>query len=136
MKLTARLKRITELVPKSTCVGDVGSDHAYVLIDLVRQGVCEKGIASDIGEGPIENAQESIKRYNVSEKIEARLGSGLKPYEIDEIDTVIFAGMGGELIRSILETSDKLLAIFNRVNPLVLIMEEYCCKFSLETSSS
>ncbi len=102
MKLTPRLKTIADLVPKGTIVGDVGSDHGYVPIYLVENNICERAIASDINEGPTENARQAVSEADLTEKIDVRHGGGLLPYEVGEIETVIIAGMGGLLIRDIL----------------------------------
>ncbi|WP_430882944.1 tRNA (adenine(22)-N(1))-methyltransferase [Fusibacter sp. JL216-2] len=102
MKLTPRLKTIADLVPKGTIVGDVGSDHGYVPIYLVENDICERAIASDINEGPTENARQAVSEADLTEKIDVRHGGGLLPYEVGEIETVIIAGMGGLLIRDIL----------------------------------
>ena len=102
MKLTPRLKTIADLVPKGSMVGDVGSDHGYVPIYLVESAICDKAIASDINEGPTDNARQAVRDAGLTESIEVRLGGGLVPYEVGEIETVIIAGMGGLLIRDIL----------------------------------
>jgi len=102
MKLTPRLKTIADLVPKGTIVGDVGSDHGYVPIYLVENNICSRAIASDINEGPTENARQAVYEAGLTDVIDVRLGGGLEPYEVGEIETVIIAGMGGLLIKDIL----------------------------------
>lgn len=102
MKLTPRLKTIADLVPKGTIVGDVGSDHGYVPIYLVENNICDTAIASDINEGPTENARQAVYEAGLTEVIDVRHGGGLLPYEVGEIETVIIAGMGGLLIKDIL----------------------------------
>lgn len=102
MKLTPRLQTIADLVPHGGIVGDVGTDHGYVPIYLVETGVCQKAIATDINEGPTDNARQAVNEADLKESIDVRLGGGLVPYEIGEVDTVIIAGMGGLLIRDIL----------------------------------
>ena len=102
MKLTPRLKTIADLVPQGTIVGDVGSDHGYVPIYLVENGICETAIASDINEGPTDNARQAVLEAGLTESIDVRHGGGLLPYKVGEVETVIIAGMGGLLIRDIL----------------------------------
>lgn len=117
MKLTPRLKTIADLVPKGTMVGDVGSDHGYVPIYLVESGICEKAIASDINEGPTDNARQAVREAGLTDAINVRHGGGLLPYEVGEIETVIIAGMGGLLIRDILLERPKMA---NSVKTFVL----------------
>lgn len=102
MNLKGRLKLIAEKVPVCRCVCDIGTDHAYIPIYLVINKVCKKAIASDIKSGPISKARENIRKHGLEESIETRIGSGLKPIRADECDVIIIAGMGGLLIREIL----------------------------------
>lgn len=107
MKLSPRLKTIADLVPKNSIVADVGTDHGYIPIYLITNNISKKIIATDINKGPLDNAKESIEEYKLTNYIETRLGSGLKPIEPKEIDVVIIAGMGGLLIRDILQENIK-----------------------------
>lgn len=105
MRLSPRLTKVAEFVDKGLKVADVGTDHAYLPIYLVENNISPKVIATDINEGPIENAKKSIE-YHMSivdsNKIDLRLSSGLSAIEIGEIDIAIIAGMGGLLIRDII----------------------------------
>lgn len=103
MKLTPRLKTIADLVPKGRVVADIGTDHAYLPVYLIKNNIANKVIAADINVGPLHNAEKTIKNYNLQNNIETRLGSGLQPIKPNEIDSVIIAGMGGLLIIDILE---------------------------------
>lgn len=112
IKIDQRLKAIADLVDKtSSCVADIGTDHAYLPIYLIQSERADYVYATDIGEGPLFNAQSDIERYGLKKKIETRLGSGLKPIIGEKnIDTVIIAGMGGKLMSEIMEDSDQLSA--------------------------
>jgi tRNA (adenine22-N1)-methyltransferase len=107
MKLTPRLQTIANLIPEGAKVGDVGSDHGYLVAYLVEQEQVSKAIASDINQGPVDNALSTLKENNLQDKIEVRLGGGLEPYVNGEIDIAVIAGMGGMLIRDII--SDALV---------------------------
>lgn len=84
---------------------DIGTDHAYLPIYLVQSGICPMAIATDIKKGPLRKAEKNIIRYHMQDKIELRLGDGLIPIENDGCDVLIIAGMGGVLIRDIIEKS-------------------------------
>lgn len=99
--LTPRLECIVSHV-KAETAADIGTDHAYVPIELIRSGRAKKVIAADVRKGPLEIAAANIEKYGMSDKIETRLGSGISVLDNDEADTVIIAGMGGELICEIL----------------------------------
>ena len=109
MELSIRLKTVAEAVTKGNRVADVGTDHGYVPIYLVKNNLSPAGIAMDVNKGPLEKAQEHIREEKIGGKIATRLGNGLAPLEPGETDTVIIAGMGGDLICKILKAR-----IFNR----------------------
>ena len=100
--LTPRLNCIINYVNSDTAA-DIGTDHAYIPIELIRIGRARRVIASDVKKGPLEIAEGNIKKYGLSDKIETRLGSGISVLGSGEADTVIIAGMGGELICEILK---------------------------------
>ena len=102
MELSKRLKRIAEHVDRCESVADIGTDHGYIPIYLVKEGICEKAIASDINKGPIEKAKVNVAFEGVSEKVKCLLGPGLAPLKEGEVNGVILAGMGGNLTRDIL----------------------------------
>ena len=97
MKINDRLKMIGDLVEANSFCLDVGCDHAFLDIYLVKRKDNIRAIASDIAEGPVEAAKENIKREKLDKEIEVRLGNGLDTYS-DEVDTIIISGMGGRNI--------------------------------------
>ena len=107
MNLTPRLQVIAKHVPQNSICGDIGTDHAYIPLYLIKNGICKRVIATDINQGPINIAQEQINAAGYSRYIETRLGNGLEPIEPGEIDSVVIAGMGGLLIKNILEASPE-----------------------------
>lgn len=92
---------VASLVPNCDTVADIGTDHGYLPIYLVKYGICKRVVASDVNEGPINAARKNIALARVGDKIETRLSDGLK--NIDCADCVTISGMGGELMASILE---------------------------------
>ncbi len=84
-------------------VADVGTDHAYIPIRLIKEGRAKKVIATDMNKGPLSAAKENAESECVSDSIELRLGDGLSPLDIGECDNIVIAGMGGELISTILK---------------------------------
>ena len=67
-------------------------------------------IAMDVRKGPLEIADKHVKDYEMEEKIELRLSDGLDRLGVGEADTIIIAGMGGLLIKSILEKGKNILS--------------------------
>lgn len=105
MKLSPRLQAIADYVPKGSVVADIGTDHGYIPVFLIRNRVASKIIATDINVGPLKNAISYIDKNNYGDFIDTRLGNGLKCLSPNEVDTIIIAGMGGLLIIDILEDS-------------------------------
>ena len=105
MRLTPRLQVIADYVKKNSVVADIGTDHGYIPVYLIKNSICDKVIATDINKGPLENAKSYIKKHGLDDSIDTRLGDGLRPVEPNEADTLIIAGMGGLLIMEILEES-------------------------------
>lgn len=101
--MNLRLNTIADMVDINSRVADIGTDHAYLPIELVKSNKINFAIASDIGKGPIENAKKDIDRAELNTKITTRLGPGLSTITSkDQIDSVVIAGMGGKLIIQIL----------------------------------
>ncbi|MDF7638956.1 class I SAM-dependent methyltransferase [Lactobacillus sp. ESL0791] len=104
--MNRRLNALADMVDAGSRVADIGTDHAYLPIELVKIGKIDYAIASDIAQGPLQNAQNDIKKAGLEDKITTRLGSGLEPITHDDrIDTVVIAGMGGKLMTTILNTA-------------------------------
>ncbi|WP_461207790.1 tRNA (adenine(22)-N(1))-methyltransferase [Clostridium sp. DL1XJH146] len=112
MNLSKRLKAIARNINECEVVADIGTDHAYLPIYLIENKICNKAIAADINKGPVLRARNNIKSNKVEGKIECRLGSGLQVLEIGEVDVAVIAGMGGNLIRDIIEEEKDIFTDF------------------------
>ncbi len=105
MKISDRLKNIVDMITVGNRVADIGTDHGYVPVYLCEHRISPKVIAMDINEGPLFMAKQNIKQAHFEDRIETRLSAGFEKLNPNEVDTAVIAGMGGELIKSIL--SDK-----------------------------
>lgn len=121
MKINDRLKHIGDLVEANSFCLDVGCDHAFLDIYLVKQNKNIKTIASDIAEGPVKQARENIKREGLEKKIEVRLGNGLDTYS-DEVNTVIISGMGGRNMIGIFKNNMKVL---KKIDTIIISPNNY-----------
>lgn len=108
MNLSERLQAVCNLTSGGNCVADIGTDHAYLPIALIRQGKYKKAIAMDINKGPLERAKEHIEKEKLQDQIQTCLSDGLKALEPGECDSVVIAGMGGALTIQILEQGKEL----------------------------
>ncbi|MBE6008240.1 MAG: SAM-dependent methyltransferase [Lachnospiraceae bacterium] len=102
MELSKRLKAIADMVEEKTSA-DIGTDHGYLPIYLIKEKGLERVIACDVNKGPLKKAEENISAYNVGEMIETRLGNGLEKVMPGEAECITISGMGGMLIISILK---------------------------------
>lgn len=103
MKLSKRLEMIASLVPEGSIPADIGTDHGFIPVWLVSRGICPRAYAMDVRKGPLERAGAHVKEYGLEDKITLRLSDGLRELAPGEADTVVIAGMGGQLICRILE---------------------------------
>ena len=108
--ISKRLELVASFVPQGAILLDVGSDHAYLPIELVERGQIEAAIAGEVVVGPFQSAVKNVEAHGLKEKIQVRLANGLAAFEeVDQVSVITIAGMGGRLIATILEEgSDKL----------------------------
>lgn len=109
MNLSKRLKAVSDMVPAGVIPADIGCDHGYVAISLVKNGKCERVIASDINTGPLKRAEENVWEAGLTDRIDIRLSDGTKNIKKGEVDTLIISGMGGLLICDILKEAFTVL---------------------------
>ena len=103
--LSKRLQAVADMVTPGYVVADVGTDHGYVPIYLVKNNIAPKAYAMDINEGPLQKAKQNIKKEGLEKEIDTILSDGMKGLKPDTAESVIIAGMGGELIVRILKES-------------------------------
>ena len=101
IRLDQRLTAIANLVDYGK-VADVGCDHGKLGYYLVSTDRAREVIATDISAPSLAKAEELAKENGVSDIMSARLGDGLKCVDSEEVDTVIIAGLGGDVIANIL----------------------------------
>ncbi len=100
--LSPRLMAVASLVENCECFADVGTDHAYLPVYLYMTDKCKSAVASDIADGPIKRAKQTISRYGLENIISVRKGGGLDTIKDGEADVISIAGMGGIEITKIL----------------------------------
>jgi len=89
-------------VTKGNRLADIGTDHGYIPIYLVQEGICPSAIAMDVNQGPLDRAESHIREYGLADKIGTRLSNGLERLDPSEADSIVIAGMGGALMTDIL----------------------------------
>ena len=117
MELSKRLYAVAGLVTEGASVADIGTDHGYVPIYLVEEGIARKALAVDVNRGPLERARMHIVGHGLGDKIETRLSDGLREIRPGEVDTIIVSGMGGPLTIRILKDGE---AVTDKLEALIL----------------
>ena len=107
--LSDRLKAVAEMITPGIPVADIGCDHAYLPIYLVRENISPYVVACDVNAGPVIRAQENIEDVDLAENIDVRQGDGLSVLTPGEVKSVVFAGMGGKLMIRILSEGEDVL---------------------------
>ena len=100
--LSPRLEAVASLVRQGAFLSDVGTDHALLPAYLLLHGRIRGAVASDIVKGPLLRAEETIKKYRLSNKITTVLTPGLEGIENYAPTDIVIAGMGGQTIAEIL----------------------------------
>ena len=108
MQLDNRLSAVASLVRINTRFADIGTDHAYLPVYLIENGIIDRAIAADLRKGPLENAKETAQAYDLTDKIELRLSDGLDSFNDGEVNEIAVAGMGGLLISQFIERTEWL----------------------------
>ena len=103
---------------------DVGTDHAYLPVNLIQRGIAVRAVACDINEGPLERARWSAAKYGVTDRIRFVLADGLDGVqpEKDGVNDIVICGMGGELIARIVDAS-----AYTRMPEVRLILQPMTC---------
>lgn len=107
IKLSKRMKAVAAMVSKGNVLADIGTDHAYVPIALIQQKKIPRAIAMDINKGPLMHATEHIAMCQLEDYIETRLSDGVEGLKMHEADSILIAGMGGELVIHILTEGEE-----------------------------
>lgn len=110
IKLSKRMKAVAAMVSTGGILADIGTDHGYVPIALVERQKIKAAIAMDINAGPLERAAENIKAAHLEDYIETRLSDGVSALDAGEADSIVIAGMGGELTLHILQEGGQVCA--------------------------
>lgn len=109
--LSMRLERVAAHVPAGARLGDIGSDHGYLPVALMRRGVITAAVAGELALTPFHAAQRSVRENGLEQHITVRLANGLAAIEPgDGITVISLCGMGGETIRDILASGKARLS--------------------------
>ena len=101
--ISVRLEAIKRHVQKGLVIADIGCDHAFLSIDLMKEGIAKKVYACDIAKGPLSIAKDHIRRFGYEHEIQTIVSDGIEKVPNDT-QGIIIAGMGGKTAIYILES--------------------------------
>ena len=117
MPLSERLQAVARMVTPGLKVADVGCDHGYLAIYLIKNKISPHVIAMDLRCGPLERAMQHVQEADLAPDIEIRLSDGLTELKEGEVESVVMAGMGGPLMIEIMQKGED---ICDEVNEFIL----------------
>ena len=106
--LSNRLLACCDFVHSGDRVADVGCDHGYLGIYLLKNEIASSVIESDINEMPLESAKANAAKFGTLGKTTFCLSNGVQNIPRD-FDTLVCAGMGADTIMSIIHNSAEWL---------------------------
>ena len=109
MMIDSRMQAVLNFVREGSKVADIGADHGYLSIELIKSGRASKVIATEKNLYPFEAARKNILAAGIGDVIDVRLGDGLQVLAAGEVDTICIAGMGGALIQKIFDDSPEVV---------------------------
>lgn len=117
MELSKRLAAVARHVPVGAAVADIGTDHAYLPVYLVRQGIATRVVAGDINPKPFKGALLTVRESGLERYIDLRMGDGLQILKPGEVSVLVVAGMGGKTVCAIFEQG---LHVLQQVQRLII----------------
>ncbi len=110
-----RLEMLASLAVESRVLADVGCDHGFFALEMLRRGICSRAIAMEVARGPLEAARRHLVKAGLGERVEFRLSDGLEALRTGEADLLCLAGIGGDLMGRILEMYPARTRSFGRL---------------------
>ena len=104
MKLSKRMQAIVDLIAPCDVVADVGCDHGKVAVYLLQNKKAKFVYISDISAPSLQKAKNTLIE-NSFNNFKAIVSDGFKEYDVTDlqsINTIVIAGMGGQEIVEIL----------------------------------
>ncbi|MDY7580901.1 tRNA (adenine(22)-N(1))-methyltransferase [Pseudomonas sp. CCI3.1] len=109
--LSMRLERVAAHMPAGARLADIGSDHGYLPVALLRRRAIAAAVAGEVAQTPFHAAIRTVRDNGLEQQITVRQANGLAAIEAaDEITAISICGMGGETIRDILESGKARLS--------------------------
>ncbi len=110
MTMGPRLDSICSLLCPGEVLADIGTDHGYLMVNILIKGLFQRALGVELNCGPMESARQTVREAGLHDRVDLRLGDGLTPLVPGEADALVVAGMGGHTICTILRNGVDRLA--------------------------
>ena len=107
--IDSRIQAVLNFVRANSRVADIGADHGYLSMELVKSGKAARVIATEKNIHPCAALRQNILTAGFGGVIDVRLGDGLQVLTAGEVDTICIAGMGGALIQKIFDDAPQVV---------------------------
>lgn len=101
LPISGRLLACCNFITPGERVADIGCDHGYLGIYLLKNGIASSVIAADVREMPLNCAMANAVKYDVQDGMRFFLSDGVARIPHD-FDTMVCAGMGADTMIHIL----------------------------------
>ena len=106
--LDKRLLSCADFVRAGAVFADIGTDHGYLPLFLLREGRIQRAYLSDVNRGPLSSAERNAESEGLLDKCEFILADGALALSGKGITDYAICGMGGELIARIINDAPHL----------------------------
>lgn len=139
--ISKRLLCCAGLVPEGVRLADIGTDHGYLGIHLLLERRVQQVIAADVRPMPLDSARKNSAKFGVADRMDFRLSDGLEKIRPEEVDVIVCAGMGGDLMLQILQAApwlkDSRYALILQPQSAQNVFRRWLCEmgFCIETEA-
>lgn len=100
------------LAPRCPLAADIGADHAFLTVELIRRGICSHVLCTDLSAPSLEKAKRTVSSCSLEDSVTFFLGDGLAALGDERPELIVIAGMGGETISAILSAEEPPDALY------------------------
>ena len=131
-----RINEIAKQIKKKKCiVADIGSDHAFLALELLKTKKVSKIYNVEINQKPLNVSINNTKKYAITKKVINILNDGLNNWKYERhFDYVVISGVGGNTIINIMNHIDTNIKIDNFIlipNNKVDLLRKFLAKNNL-----
>ena len=112
--LNLRLRHIAKMIEPCETLIDIGSDHGFLPISLLKMKVIQNAIICDINALPLQSSIKNAREAQLEEHCTFIQSNGLQNYK-DPVDTAVIAGMGYETIAQIIKQDIERFCLIDQI---------------------